>query len=98
MAKFYASDENSDTKRHKERSKFKEREEDGDKHRKKNSSLHCSLHGENRTHTSRDCNFLKKRAKDKDNPKYGKISARISSNNLTSCRHKLPTKGPNINP
>ena len=46
VAKFSASDEDSDTKRHKKRSKmFKESEYNGKKHRKKNSSLYCSLHG-----------------------------------------------------
>ena len=27
---------------------------------------------ENKIHTSRECNFLKKRAKDKEDPRYGK--------------------------
>ena len=45
MDKFSASDEESDTKRHKKRSKFKECEENGKKHCKKNSSLYCSLQG-----------------------------------------------------
>ena len=62
----------SDTKRHKKRSKFKEREKNSKKHHKKISSLYCSLHGENKRHTSRECNVLKKRDKDKDSPKYGK--------------------------
>ena len=53
VAKFSASDEDSDTNRNKKRSNFKEREEKGKKHRKKNSSLHCSLHGENNSHNSR---------------------------------------------
>ena len=47
-------------------------EDNSKKHRKKNSSLYCSLHGENKSHTSRECNVLKKRAIDKDNPKNGK--------------------------
>ena len=53
VAKFSASDEDSDTKRHKKRSKFKEREDNGNKHHKKNSTLYCSLHCENKSHTSR---------------------------------------------
>ena len=69
---FSVSDEDSDTKRHKNRSNFKEREDNRKKHRKKNYSIYCSLHGENKSHTSRECNVLKKRDKDKDNPKYGK--------------------------
>ena len=45
--------------------------ENGKKCRKKNSSLYCSLCGENKSHTSGGCNVLKKRATDKDNPKHG---------------------------
>ena len=96
VAKFYASDEDNDTKRHKKRPNLKEREENGKIHRKKNPSLYCSLHGENKSHTSKECNVLKKRAKDKDNPKYGKSITRRSSNSLISSRQKLPTKGPSI--
>ena len=73
VAKFPASDKYSDTKSHKKRSKkFKEREENGKKHRKKNSSLYFYLHGENKIHTSEECTILKARAKDKDNHKYEK--------------------------
>ena len=53
VANFSVSDEDSETKRHKKCSKFKEHEDKGKKHRKKNSSLYCSLHGENKSHTSR---------------------------------------------
>ena len=57
-ANFFASDKDSDNKRHKKRSKkFKEREENGKKRRKKNSSLYCSLHGKNKSHTSEECKF-----------------------------------------
>ena len=72
VAKFYSSDKDSDTQRHKKRSKSKEREENSKKHRRKNSSIYCSLHIKNKSHTSRECNVLKKRAKYKDNTKYGK--------------------------
>ena len=72
MAKFSASDEDSDTKKNKKRSKkFKGREDNGNK-RCKNSSLYCSLHGENNSHISGECKLLKARASDKDNPKHGK--------------------------
>ena len=48
VAKCSASEEDSDTKRNKKRSKnFKEREDNDKKHSKKISSLYCSLHGEN---------------------------------------------------
>ena len=53
VAKFSASDKDSDNKRKKKCSKFKEREENGKKLYKKNSSLYCSLCGENKIHTSR---------------------------------------------
>ena len=70
VAKFSASDEDSDTKRKKNRSKFKECEGKGKKYHNKNYSIYCSLYGENKSYTSRECKFLKERAKDKDNPKY----------------------------
>ena len=59
MDKFSASEEDSNTKRHKKRSKSKECEENGKKRHKKNSSLYCSLHGENKSHTSREWKVLK---------------------------------------
>ena len=70
VAKFSASDKDSDTKRKKKRSKFKEREGNGKKRHNKNSSLYYSLHGENKSHTSRECKVLKARTKDRDNPEY----------------------------
>ena len=70
VAKFSASDEDSDTKRKKKSSKFKECEENGKKRHKKKSSLYCSLHGENKSHTSREWKVLNARAKDKDITKY----------------------------
>ena len=39
---------------------------------KKNFSLYCSLHGENKSDNSGDCKVLKAGDKDKDNPRYGK--------------------------
>ena len=53
VANFPDLDEDSNTKRKKKRSNFKEREENGKKFHKKNSSLYWSLHGENKCHTSR---------------------------------------------
>ena len=70
VAKFSASDEDSDTKRQKKRPKFKEREENGKKLNKKNSSLYWSLHGENKIHASREWKVLKARDKDKDSTNY----------------------------
>ena len=65
VAKFSASGKDSDTERHKKRSKFKEREDNGKKWHKKNSSLYWYLHGENKSHISRECKVLKAMAEDK---------------------------------
>ena len=63
MDKFSSSDEDRDTKRNKKRPKSKEWEENGKKRHKKNSSLYFCLHGEKKSHTSRECNVLNKRLK-----------------------------------
>ena len=88
MAKFYPSDEDSETMIHKERSKFKECEENRKKHRKENSSLYCSLHGENKTHTSRECNILKKRAKYKELINIERRITKIRSKKYISCKQQ----------
>ena len=46
MVKFYASDEDSDTKKNKKNSKKTKEREDSGRERRKNSSRYCSLHGE----------------------------------------------------
>ena len=64
VEKCSASDEDRGTKRHKKSSnKFKEREDNGKKYRKKTFSLYCSLHVENKSHTSMEYKVLKTRAK-----------------------------------
>ena len=74
MAKFSDSDEESDTKRHKSVPKSSRSvSATVKKVVKKNSLLYCSLHGQNISHTSRECKFLKATAEKKDKPKYGKI-------------------------
>ena len=82
MDKFSASDEDSDIKRKKKRSRFKERKYNGKKCHKKNSSLYRSLHGEDKIHTSRECKVLKARAKYKDNPKYATKDYKSKSREL----------------
>ena len=67
-AKSSASDEDSANERKKKLPKFKEREENSKKRHKKHSSL--SLNFENKSHTTRECKFLKARNKDKDNNNY----------------------------
>ena len=60
-AKFVASDEESDTKRKK--NCLKSKYEHGKKLQKQHSKIYCSLHGENTSHTTRDCNVLKAKGK-----------------------------------
>ena len=97
MDKFSASYEDSDTKKHKNHSKkFKEREDNGKKRRKKNSSLYCSLHGEKNGHTSRDCKVPKKRLQIKTSLGMKKNVKITGLRNLISCRHNLPTKNPSM--
>ena len=69
-AKFSASGEDNNTKRKKKRLRFKGQDEHGKKHQKQHSKLYCSLHGENTSHTTRECNILK--AKGKEKPKHFK--------------------------
>ena len=66
-AKFAASDEDSEPRKKK---RVKSKDEHGKKRQKRSSKLHCSLHGENTSHTSRECNVLK--AKGKEKPKFSK--------------------------
>ena len=66
-SKFAASDEDSEPRKKK---RVKSKDEHGNKCQKRSSKLYCSLHGENTSHTSRECNILK--AKGKENPKFSK--------------------------
>ena len=75
-AKFSASDEDSDTKMKKKRLKPKGQDWHGKKIQKQNSKLYCYLHGENTSHTTRECNVLK--AKVKEKPKFYKKDTRGS--------------------
>ena len=93
-AKFAASDEDSNTKRKKKRSKFKEQDENGKKHHKKQSSLYCSLRGENRSRTTRECKVLKKRTKDIEKPNYSTKDYKRKSREVKLLENNLPTKGP----
>ena len=61
-AKFAASNEDSEPRKKK---LVKSKDEHGKKRQKRSSKLYCSLHGENTSHTSRECNFLKSKGKEK---------------------------------
>ena len=69
-AKLAASDKDSETKRKKKRLKSKGKDEHSKKLQKQNSKLYCSIYGENTSKTTRECNFLK--AKGKEKPKFSK--------------------------
>ena len=60
--KFAASDKDSEPRNKK---RVKSKDEHGKKKQKLSSKLYCSLHGENTIHTSRECNVLKSKVKEK---------------------------------
>ena len=66
-AKFSTSDEDSDPRKKK---RTKSKDEHGKKRKKRYTKLYCSLQGENTSHTSRECNVLKSKGKEK--PKFSK--------------------------
>ena len=66
-AKFSASDENSEPRKKK---RNKSEDNHGKKRKKRSTKMYCSLHGENTSHTSRECNVLKSKGKEK--PKLSK--------------------------
>ena len=93
MAKLSASDKDSDTQKHKKRSKkFKERDDNGKKRRKKKSSLYCSLHDEKKVTPLGSEKSLRQGIQIKKGLNMEKRITQRSSRNLISCRHKLPTK------
>ena len=66
-AKFAASDEDSEPRKKK---RVKSKDEHGKKLQKRSSNLYCSLHLGSTSQTSRECNVLK--AKGKEKPKFSK--------------------------
>ena len=66
-AKFSASGEDSEPRKKK---CVKSKDEHVKKRQKRSSNMYCSLHGQNTIHTSRDCNILKSKGKEK--PKFSK--------------------------
>ena len=66
-AKFAASDTDSETRKKK---RLKSKDEHGKKRQKCSSKMYCSLHGDNTSQTSRECNVLKSKGKEK--PKFSK--------------------------
>ena len=66
-AKFSASDEDSDPRK---KSRTRSKDKHGKKRKKRSTKQSCYLHGDNTSHTSRECNVLK--SKGKENPKFSK--------------------------
>ena len=66
-AKFTASDEDSEPRNKKP---TKSKDNHGKKHTKRYTNMYCSLHGDNTSHNSRECNVLKSKGKEK--PKFSK--------------------------
>ena len=66
-AKFVASDEEIEVRKKK---RTKSKDDHGKKRKKRSTKMYCSLRGENTSHTSRECNILKSKGKEK--PKLSK--------------------------
>ena len=71
MAKFPASDEDSNTREERTSKNTKELEDSGKK-RRTNTLIYCSIHGDNNRNTSREYKFLKSRYGEKYESKYVK--------------------------
>ena len=88
-AKFAASDEDSEPRRKK---RTKTKNDHGKKRIKRSTKMYCSLHGDNTSHNSKDCNVLKSKGKDK--PKFSKrdFKKKAREFNLTE-KKALPGEG-----
>ena len=82
-AKFAASDEDSEPRKKKN---GKTKDEHGKKRKKSSTKLHCSLHGENTSHTSKECNVLKSKRKKK--PKFSKKDFKKKSREINFLENK----------
>ena len=65
--KFSAFDKESEPRK---KNRVQSKEEQGKKRQKRSSNLYCSLYGENTSYTSKECNVLK--AKGKEKPKFSR--------------------------
>ena len=52
------------------KNRTKNKNDHGKKRIKRSTKIYCSLHGDNTSHNSKDCNVLKSKGKDK--PKFSK--------------------------
>ena len=82
-AKFATSNEDSEPRKKK---RTKSKDEHGKKRNKRSTKLYCSLHAENTSHTSRECNFLKSKGKQK--PKFSKKDFKKKSREVNLLEKK----------
>ena len=82
-AKFAASDKDSEPRK-KKRTKSKNKH--GKKRKKRSTKMYCSLHRENTSHTSWECNFLKSKGKEK--PKFSKKDFKKKSREINLLEKK----------
>ena len=82
-AKFAASDEDSEPKK---KQHAKSKDDHGKKRKKHSTKMYCSLHGDNTSHTSRECNVLK--SKGKENPKFSKKDPKKKSREINLLEKK----------
>ena len=82
-AQFAASDEDSKPRRKK---RTKSKDDHGKKRKKLSTKIYCSLHGDNTSHTSRECNVLKSKGKEK--PKFFKKDFKKKSRDINLLEKK----------
>ena len=82
-AKFATFDKNSEP-RNKKRTKSKD--DHGKKRKKSSTKMYCSIHGDNTSHTSLECNVLK--SKGKENPKLSKKDPKKKSREINLLEKK----------
>ena len=84
-AKFSASDKDSEPRKKK---RTKSKDNNGKKRKKRSTKMYCSLHVENTSHTSRECNVLKSKGKEK--PKFSKKDFKKNSREINLLEKKAP--------
>ena len=82
-AKFAASNEDSELKKKK---RTKSKDNHGKKRKNRSTKMYCSLHGENTSHTSQECNVFK--AKGKEEPKLSKKDFKKKSREINLLEKK----------
>ena len=86
-AKFAASNEDSELRKKK---RTKSKDEHGKKRKRPSTKQYCSLHGENTSHTSRECNVLKSKGKEK--PKFSKKNVKKKPREVNLLEKKSSQK------